>query len=79
MANFKILLNRAGFNVPEAAKYLGYSEGHIYRWIRDEEQPRQSVIKLLELIISDKQSIYKNESFRFIDLFAGCGGLSLSD
>jgi DNA (cytosine-5)-methyltransferase 1 len=78
MANFKILLNRAGFNVPEAAKYLGYSEGHIYRWIRDEEQPRQSVIKLLELIISDKQSIYKNESFRFIDLFAGIGGLRKS-
>ena len=78
MANFKILLNRAGFNVPEAAKYLGYSEGHIYRWIRDEEQPRQSVIKLLELIISDTQSIYKNESFRFIDLFAGIGGLRKS-
>jgi DNA (cytosine-5)-methyltransferase 1 len=78
MEDFKTLLNRAGFNVPDAAKYLGYSEGHIYRWIRDEDQPRQSVIKLLELMISNKQSICKNESFRFIDLFAGIGGLRKS-
>ncbi len=49
MTDFGILLQKAGYSVPEAAKYLDYSEGHIYRWIRGEEKPRDSVTRLLEL------------------------------
>lgn len=30
-ANFSTLLAQAGYSVPEAARALGYSEGHIYR------------------------------------------------
>lgn len=72
---FEGLLRRAGYTVPEAAKALDYSEGHIYRWIRGEETPRDSVIRLLELEIASRKSPEPQEAFRFIDLFAGIGGL----
>lgn len=75
MTDFGILLQKAGFTVPEAAKYLDYSEGHIYRWIRGEEKPRDSIIRLLELEIAGRQSALAAEDFTFVDLFAGIGGL----
>ncbi|WP_171231955.1 DNA (cytosine-5-)-methyltransferase [Ruegeria sp. HKCCA4812] len=74
MQDFSQLLTKAGYSVAEAAKRLGYSEGHIYRWKRGEETPRDSVIRLLELEIENRQVNHEG-SFAFIDLFAGIGGL----
>lgn len=55
---------------------LGYSEGHIYRFKRGEEEPRKSVLELLRMKIAAR-SVNDPEprSFSFIDLFAGIGGL----
>ena len=74
MTEFENLLRKAAYSVPEAAKHLGYSEGHIYRWIRGEETPREGVIRLLELEI-DRRRQPDSGAFTFIDLFAGIGGL----
>jgi DNA (cytosine-5)-methyltransferase 1 len=75
MTDFEILLKKAGYSVPEAAKHLDYSEGHIYRWIRGEEKPRAGVTRLLELEIEARRPVPGAGDFSFIDLFAGIGGL----
>lgn len=75
-ADFSTLLAQAGYSVPEAARVLGYSEGHIYRWKRGEEIPRDSVIRLLNMEIERRRDAGDAEKiFTFIDLFAGIGGL----
>lgn len=75
-ADFSTLLAQAGYTVPEAARVLGYSEGHIYRWKRGEEIPRESVIRLLNMEIDRRRDAGDAEkTFTFIDLFAGIGGL----
>ncbi|NBO21364.1 MAG: DNA (cytosine-5-)-methyltransferase, partial [Rhodobacteraceae bacterium] len=76
MTEFSELLMKAGYTVPEAAKILGYSEGHIYRFKRGEEAPRDSVLELLRMKIAARNHQTADAaSFRFIDLFAGIGGL----
>ncbi|MCW3784224.1 DNA (cytosine-5-)-methyltransferase [Defluviimonas salinarum] len=76
MTEFEELLMKAGYTVPEAAKALGYSEGHIYRFRRGEEEPRESVLELLRMKIAARVSDSSEPpSFSFIDLFAGIGGL----
>lgn len=75
-ADFSTLLAQAGYTVPEAAHVLGYSEGHLYRWKRGEEAPRESVLRLLNMEIERKRKAAIGEkNFTFIDLFAGIGGL----
>ncbi|RWR49872.1 DNA (cytosine-5-)-methyltransferase [Sinirhodobacter ferrireducens] len=75
-ADFSTLLAQAGYSVPEAARALGYSEGHIYRWKRGEEIPREGVIRLLNMEIERKRNAADaGKTFTFIDLFAGIGGL----
>ncbi len=68
------MLAKAGYTVPEAANILGYSEGHIYRWKRGEETPRDGVLRLLALE-ADRRKTPEGNAFTFIDLFAGIGGL----
>ena len=75
MTEFEMLLTQSGWSMPEAAKALGYSEGHLYRWKRGEEVPREAVVKLLRMEVRSRQRHDSNASFSFIDLFAGIGGL----
>nr|WP_309504427.1 DNA (cytosine-5-)-methyltransferase [uncultured Roseovarius sp.] len=75
MTEFEMLLTQSGWSMPEAAKALGYSEGHLYRWKRGEEVPREAVMKLLRLEVCSRQRHDSNTSFSFVDLFAGIGGL----
>lgn len=70
---FDRLLAQAGWSVPDAAKRLGYSEGHIYRWKRGEEAPREAVLTVLRAEAGRHPD--PEGSFTFIDLFAGIGGL----
>lgn len=71
---FSTLLAQAGYSVAEAAQALGYSEGHIYRWKRGEETPREGVVRLLSMEIERRRTSTGN-AFTFVDLFAGIGGL----
>lgn len=75
MTEFEMLLTQSGWSMPEAAKALGYSEGHLYRWKRGEEVPREAVMKLLRMEVRSRQRHDSNASFSFVDLFAGIGGL----
>lgn len=75
MTEFEMLLTQSGWSMPEAAKALGYSEGHLYRWKRGDEVPREAVMKLLRMEVRSRQRHDSNASFSFIDLFAGIGGL----
>jgi DNA (cytosine-5)-methyltransferase 1 len=75
MTEFEMLMQQSGWTVPEAAKVLGYSEGHVYRWKRGEEAPRDGVIKLLKMQVETLKPAQSSADFSFIDLFAGIGGL----
>jgi len=75
MTEFATLLQQVGWPVADAAAKLGYSEGHIYRWKRGEESPREGVLRLLRQEIRARQSQMPQGDFAFIDLFAGIGGL----
>lgn len=76
MTEFEELMMKAGYTVHEAASALGYSEGHIYRFKRGEETPRESVLELLRMKVAARRAKGPStSSFRFIDLFAGIGGL----
>lgn len=76
MNEFEELLLKAGYSVPEAAKLLDYSEGHIYRFRRGEEQPREGVLELLRMKVAARQQANDaSRPFTFVDLFAGIGGL----
>lgn len=75
MTEFEVLLKQSGWSMSEAAEALGYSEGHLYRWRRGEEMPREAVMKLLRLKVQSRQRHVRDASFSFIDLFAGIGGL----
>jgi len=75
MNEFEMLIQQSGWSVPQAAKALGYSEGHVYRWKRGAEIPRTSVMTLLKMQLNALQPDVSGSEFRFIDLFAGIGGL----
>ena len=76
MTEFEELLLKAGYTVPEAAKVLDYSEGHIYRFKRGDEQPREGVLELMRMKVAARQAgTPVAPSFTFVDLFAGIGGL----
>jgi DNA (cytosine-5)-methyltransferase 1 len=79
MTEFELLLQKAGHTVPEAAKMLGYSEGHIYRWKRGEETPREGALNLLRMQVVARKAELSHTVFSFIDLFAmmgfSCNGL----
>jgi len=71
------LRERAGLSVDELAKKLGFSQRTIYRWETGETKPREVAIRFLQNTLNEKtaKSGVQDDSFRFIDLFAGIGGL----
>ena len=80
--SFTELRQRTGMSVEDVADELGYSASTIYRWERGETAPKAAVFKALDIIaqFSDKPTAARsgnNNGFRFIDLFAGIGGLRI--
>ncbi|MXP10094.1 DNA (cytosine-5-)-methyltransferase [Pseudoblastomonas halimionae] len=81
---FTELRELAGLSVEQAASELGYCASTIYRWERGEAGPRPSVMRALEVLgrypEKPMKSVHSTEEklgFRFIDLFAGIGGLRI--
>lgn len=76
---FTTLYRRTGMPLSELAGELGYSERTLLRWEKGETSPRKSVFVTLENIIqkrtSENSHVGNGADFRFIDLFAGIGGL----
>lgn len=80
---FSELRLMAGMSVEEAADELGYCPSTVYRWERGETAPKIAVYKALEIIAKyqgDTSTLAASSDkikFRFIDLFAGIGGLRI--
>lgn len=76
---FSALRHSLGMPVNKIAALLGVSSATAYRYERGESLPRQGELTLLRSIASaGKAKLSKpSDRFRFIDLFAGIGGLRL--
>ncbi len=74
-SEFTILRCQAGLTVEQLAKELGYSPRTVFRWESGEVKPKAFVLKWMEVRAREVQSSPTSETFTFIDLFAGIGGL----
>lgn len=70
---FSRLRQTTGLSIEELAPQVGFSIRTLYRWERGEAAPRQAALTLLKNMIPAAQE--KQPAFKFIDLFAGIGGL----
>lgn len=74
--DFSSLRQQAGISIDELAPLVGFSVSTLYRWERGQTQPRKAALAVLEEIIRRSQpQEAPDEKFRFVDLFAGIGGL----
>ena len=60
------------------AKHLGVSERQVRRWEARESQPPQYVGMALQRLLPFQPDTKSNADFKFIDLFAGIGGIRLA-
>lgn len=72
---FAELRQQAGLSPDAVADRLGYSVRTIYRWETGVSKPRRAAMKFLAELAEGKPQYTIRSSFRFIDLFAGIGGL----
>ena len=74
---FGYIRELSGLSVKEVAQLFGKSERTVYRWENGESIPDSSYINELKVIYKHRSGIGDSNSgsFRFIDLFAGIGGL----
>jgi DNA (cytosine-5)-methyltransferase 1 len=75
---FARLREQAGLTPEEAAAFLGVNRRTIYRYESGESEPGRAARTLLTQMAASRFSAHRNApAFRFIDLFAGIGGLRL--
>jgi len=75
-SEFSLLRQRAGLSIEAFADESGFSRRTVYRWESGETAPRKAALHLLR----DRVDEFSHDrrikpKFRFIDLFAGIGGL----
>lgn len=75
-SSFKTLRQKTGLSIDEAAAATGYTRRTLYRWENGEAKPRKAAYEALLRICEDRAEYGRHETnFKFIDLFAGIGGL----
>lgn len=75
-SDFSRLRERTGLSVEALAPLTGYSPATLYRWERGEATPRQAALVVLEDLVRKRGAVgLEKPAFRFIDLFAGVGGI----
>lgn len=75
---FSILRKALGKSIKDIVRDHHISLASAYRYERGEGQPQEGLLQLLRLLTGDHvASSHKDGRFRFIDLFAGIGGLRL--
>ena len=73
---FSELMTRAGLGIEEAAGLLGVNSRTVRRYIKGERKRiDQLKIDKLREVANARSPVDRSEGFRFIDLFAGIGGL----
>lgn len=76
VSDFSRLRTSAGVSIDACAATCGFSRSTVYRWERGDAPPRKAAVHRLESIIREhRQAEAGAKKFRFIDLFAGIGGL----
>lgn len=75
MSDFRTLRLKAGLSVAEAARLVDYDERTLQRWEKGLGTPRRSVLRTLAAYRPAVPAPPGVAAFRFIDLFAGIGGL----
>jgi DNA (cytosine-5)-methyltransferase 1 len=76
LPHFRTLRLRAGLSVSEVATLSGFNERTAYRWDSGELPARKAVIAMLAArTAAPRPGPETPPAFRFIDLFAGIGGL----
>lgn len=74
MNEFSLARQQAGLTISQAAQVTGYTPRTVYRWENNITSPRKAIIDLLHSL-KVKEIQITEPSFRFIDLFAGIGGM----
>lgn len=74
---FAYIREKTGYSVKQLAELFGKSERTIYRWENGESAPEEALLRELKSIynVQSGQQQAGEYNFRFIDLFAGIGGL----
>jgi DNA (cytosine-5)-methyltransferase 1 len=72
---FSLLRQKAGLSIDEVTTILDCSKSTVYRYERGYSKPRKPAIEQLRLFSKDYLTLEATKGFRFIDLFAGIGGL----
>ncbi len=76
-ATFEDLFKRSGLTLDEAEAELGVSLRQIRRYIANEVTPTKLAMEKIREIANQRSARRPEPAFRFIDLFAGIGGLRL--
>ena len=74
-SEFRVLRCRTGLSTEELAQELGYSEREVFRWEAGQIRPKKVVLDWLRERADTKLAATHTKRFKFIDLFAGIGGL----
>lgn len=75
-SEFARLRQQVGVSIEDLASKVGFSISTLYRWERGQSQPRKAALHILEEMARANHPTPPAEPmFRFIDLFAGIGGL----
>lgn len=76
-SEFSILRAKAGISIDDFADLSGFSRRTVYRWESGAAAPRLAAVRLLKEMKRQERGlpISGRVGFRFIDLFAGIGGL----
>jgi len=73
--NFTEIREQAGLSVPEVAGLLGRPNRTVYNWEEGRGGPKPAEIEKLRAAKLKPKKAAGKPAFRFIDLFAGIGGL----
>ncbi|MFD2670182.1 DNA (cytosine-5-)-methyltransferase [Marinicrinis sediminis] len=75
--DFAFIREKTGYSVKELAQLFGKSERTIYRWENGETMPEEPLLRELRSIYNVRSGKRDDNeyNFKFIDLFAGIGGL----
>lgn len=76
-AKLRLIRTKLAISRDELAERTRYSVKTIARWERGEDRPRTAVILYLEAELAKRAAAGAPSDFRFIDLFAGIGGMRL--
>lgn len=72
---FSRLHELSGLSIDTLSDRLGFSTRTLYRWARGEAEPREAALHVLRSLVAKPVNGSKEHNFKFIDLFAGIGGL----